>query len=581
MMASSGGQIIANTLRRHGVRTLFALCGGHIAPILVGARQAGIRVVDTRHEAAATFAADAEARLTGRPGVVAVTAGPGVTNAVTALKNARLANSPLVILCGATATVLKGRGALQDIDQSEVLAAHVKWFAAARRVREVDDLLCEAFSRSLSGVPGPVAVEYPVDLLYPEHIVREWYGVARRGGSLAARAERGYLSWHLRRQFAQGRGGTPVTVPAAVSPSRFTARRSDVDRLAERLQRSRRPVVLIGSQAMVAPDTTAAFAAALEGTAAPVYLSGMARGLLGAAHPLQRRHDRKSALREADLVVLAGVPCDFRLDYGRHIGRSAAVVAIGRNPIDLRQNRTPTLAIQADPDLTFSQLAERGHRPPAHWHDWSRTLNRRDADREGEIDRRAAEPADLVNPLALCRAIDQQLTDKAVVVADGGDFVATASYVLRPRGPLSWLDPGVFGTLGVGGGFVAGVHAARPDADIWLLWGDGAAGYSLAELDTFVRHQIGVVAVVGNDASWAQIARDQVAILGEATGTVLRRTDYESVARGWGGEGFRLERTADASVVLAAALDVARSGRPALVNAILAPTDFRKGSMSL
>lgn len=158
---------------------------------------------------------------------------------------------------------------------------------------------------------------------------------------------------------------------------------------------------------------------------------------------------------------------------------------------------------------------------------------------------------------------------------------AISAYVLRPRRPLSWLDPGVFGPLGVGGGFAAGVHAARPSAELWLLWGDGAAGYSIAELDTFVRCGIGLVALIGNDASWAQIAREQVAILGDPTGTVLRRTDYEQIARGWGAEGFRLESDGDAASVLASARQVARSGRPAVVNVILAPSTFRAGSISM
>jgi acetolactate synthase-1/2/3 large subunit len=193
----------------------------------------------------------------------------------------------------------------------------------------------------------------------------------------------------------------------------------------------------------------------------------------------------------------------------------------------------------------------------------------------------AATAGDYVNPIALCRAVEATAPEDSVFVLDGGDFAATASYVLAPRGPLRHLDPGVFGTLGAGGGFALGAASVRPSAEIWVLYGDGAAGFSLAEFDTFVRHRIPVVAVVGNDAAWSQIARDQVAILGDDVGTALRRTDYHTVARGFGAEGLLVERTADVSAALAEAQALARRGRPVLVNVLLDQTDFRRGSISM
>jgi acetolactate synthase-1/2/3 large subunit len=310
----------------------------------------------------------------------------------------------------------------------------------------------------------------------------------------------------------------------------------------------------------------------------------MARGLLGAGHPLQMRHQRKQALREADLVVLAGVPCDFRLDYGRHISGSAVVIALNRSDADLRRNRRPSLAVQADPDLVLRRLAETGGSTTARrdpWQVWRDTLQARDGEREAEISARAAEPTTHVNPLTLFRALDAMLPERSMLVTDGGDFVATASYVLRPRTPLSWLDPGVFGTLGVGGGFVLGAHAARPDHEIWLIWGDGAAAYSLGEVDTFVRHGVPAIAVIGNDASWAQIAREQVELLGESTGTDLRHSDYHRVAEGFGGKGLLLDANEAIDGVLGEARRLAQQGHPVVINAILARTDFRKGSISI
>lgn len=583
----TGGDLIADVLVSHGVRTLFTLCGGHISPILVSSRQRDIRIVDTRHEAAAVFAADAEARLSGRPGVAAVTAGPGITNTITALKNAQLAASPLVVFCGATATILKGRGSLQDIDQEALLLPHVKWFASARRVKDLAPLVREAFTRAQEGVPGPTAIECPVDLLYAEEVVRQLYGLgSSQPRSLAARLQARYLQWHVRRLFSGVESGARSAAAAARAAPRYPPAKGEITALSKYLDGAQRPVLLVGSQALVAPTEVGALAEAVTAIGMPTYLSGMARGLLGASHALQRRHQRKQALREADLVLLAGVPCDFRLDYGRHINAKATVVSLNRSEADLRKNRRPTLAIQADPDLVLRTLAERASSGPApnttrRWSAWQSTLAGRDAEREREIDARAGQAAAHVNPLALFRAMDAILPVRSTLVADGGDFVATASYIVRPRRPLSWLDPGVFGTLGVGGGFALGAHAVDPSAELWVIWGDGAAGYSLTEFDSFVRHRVPVVAIVGNDASWAQIAREQVDLLGESTGTDLRHSDYHLVAQGLGGKGLLLDRPGAVTEVLAEARQLARDGHPVLVNAILDRTDFRKGSLSM
>ena len=193
----------------------------------------------------------------------------------------------------------------------------------------------------------------------------------------------------------------------------------------------------------------------------------------------------------------------------------------------------------------------------------------------------AAYLAHHVNPVALFRELDRAAGETALFVADGGDFVATASYILRPRGPLAWLDPGAFGTLGVGAGFALGATLARPGSEVWLLWGDGASGYGLAELDTFVRHGIPVIAVVGNDAGWAQIAREQVKMLHDDVGTVLARSAYHDVARGLGAEGIEVRRADEVEDALKRARAIAASGRPVLVNVWLDKTDFREGSISM
>ena len=607
----SGGELIAAGLAAQGVRFLFTLCGGHISPILVGAKQLGIRVVDVRDEAAAVFAADAVARLTGVPGVAAVTAGPGVTNTLTAVKNAQLAQSPVVLLGGAAATLLKGRGALQDIEQMPLMLPHVKWAASARAVRDLAPLLAEAFRQAREGVPGPVFLECPIDLLYPEALVRQMYGVqATRGAAgaaaatpaakandgLAARALRWYLRRHLARLFQPG-GGDVAPAPPPRQRSVWLA----VRRAAALLGKSERPVLVVGSQAVFETAAAGELAAALAALAVPCYLAGGARGLLGASHPLQLRHRRKEALREADLVLLAGIPADFRLDYGRQINHRARLVMVSRQAADLRQNRRPTLAVEADPGRFLRDLAAHGARgahgtggaarrtaggaggPGGRWGAWLGALRARDEAREREIAAQAAAEMSggRVNPLHLCREIDALLAPDSVIVADGGDFVGTAAYVLRPRAPLSWLDPGVFGTLGVGGGFALGAKLCRPAADVWIVYGDGSAAYSLAEIDTMARHGLAVVAVIGNDAGWAQIAREQVEMLHDDVGTVLARTAYHEVAAGYGGMGFCIRRPSEVGPVLAEALRLARAGSPVVVNAEIGRTEFRKGSISI
>ena len=581
----NGGELIAQVLDKQGVRFLFTLCGGHISPILVGAKRIGIRVVDVRHEVDAVFAADAVFRLTGIPGVAAVTAGPGVTNTITAVKNAQLAQSAVVLLGGAAATLLKGRGALQDIDQMALIAPHVKWSAAASTVRELVPLLEKAFVEARSGVPGPVFLECPVDLLYHKELVREWYGASSKGGGVAGAGLRLYLSRHAKKLF-EGVDRVRIAEPKKVRPP--APEKGDVRKAAARLRKAKKPVLVLGSQVMLAPPEVPELAQAIEALGAPIYLAGMARGLLGAGHALQLRHKRKEALREADLVVLAGIPSDFRLDYGRHIGRKAEVISVNRSEEDLRKNRKPDLAVHADPALFLrgiaAELGRRDGESGERWKDWLGSLRTRDLEREREIGQQAQtapEGTELVNPVHLCREIDRLLAPDSVLVADGGDFVATAAYTVSPRKPLSWLDPGVFGTLGVGGGFALGAKLCRPEADVWILYGDGSVAYSLAEFDTYARHGIPVLAVVGNDAAWMQIAREQIEILKDDVGVVLARTDYHKAAEGYGGRGLVVTRDADVRPCLEEALALVRAGHPVLVNAHLAKTEFRKGSISM
>jgi acetolactate synthase-like protein len=583
--APHGGAIIAEILLRHGVRQLFALCGGHISPILTGCDERAIQVVDVRDEGNAVFAADAVARMTGILGVAAVTAGPGVTNTVTALKNAQMAQTPLLLLGGATATLLKGRGSLQDIDQLALMKPLTKWATTVKTVPQLGPTIERAIAVATSGVPGPVFVEVPVDLLYPESMVREMYekevGGGKGGKSLAARALELYVKGHLYRQFHAP--ALPSLASFSAPEVRMPTLRDAGDGIAEAvkaLRAAKQPVIVVGSQAMVGVREPDRIARALGELGAPVYLGGAARGLLGRKHTLQFRHARGAALKDADCVIVCGFPFDFRLGYGRGINRKATVIAANLSAAEMKKNKRPQIAVEMHAgDFLCALGAQIG--APGSWDPWFAALREREEKRDNEIAKKAAPLGERIDPLHFFLSMEEAMAEDAILVVDGGDFVATASYIVRPRAPLSWLDPGVFGTLGVGGGFALGAAVARPGREVWLIWGDGSSAYSLAEFDSFVRHGVAPIAVIGNDASWMQIAREQVDMLGTALGTVLRRTDYHKVAEGYGGVGLLLDDPAKVDATLAEAKAIAKSGRPVCINVHLRATDFRKGSISM
>ncbi len=575
-----GGDLIADVLARYGATHLFTLCGGHISPILTGCQARGLRVVDVRDEVNAVFAADAVARMTGTLGVAAVTAGPGVTNTITAVKNAQMAQSPIVIFGGSTATLLKGRGALQDIDQQSFMKHVTKWSTVVKTVPALAPTVERACEIAMEGVPGPVFVEVPVDLLYSEDIVRGWYekeaGLGKAKG-IGAKALELYIRGHLYRQFR-----APV-MPDVHLPELPSLHRTsgDLQKAADALKNAERPVIVVGSQSLVNVKDPGRIARAIGMLGAPVYLAGTARGLLGRTHELQLRHNRGAALKEADVVIVCGFPFDFRLGYGRGIPKKATLIAANLSSHELKKNRRPDVAVEMHAGEFLISLADKISAAGDKWRPWLETLREKEAKRDAEIAGKAKAAGELVDPLHFFLRMEEAMADDAVLVVDGGDFVATASYIVRPRAPLSWLDPGVFGTLGVGGGMALGASLVRPGREVWLIWGDGSSAYTLAEFDSYVRHGVAPIAVIGNDASWMQIAREQIEILGTTLGCDLRRTDYHKVAEGYGGVGLVLTDPARVDATLAEAKAIAKTGRPVCINVHLRKTDFRKGSISI
>jgi thiamine pyrophosphate-dependent acetolactate synthase large subunit-like protein len=371
-----------------------------------------------------------------------------------------------------------------------------------------------------------------------------------------------------------------------MEPGKFSVISADFDtsqvpKALEMIASAQKPALVIGSQAMLHPAKIEKLAAAVETLGMPVYLAGMARGLLGRQHPLLMRHQRKKALKNADLVILAGMPCDFRLDYGRSFGSETRIISVNRSKTDLRLNCRPDHAVLSDPFLFLCALAEVFTPESSDWQSWIQELKNNDDEREKFILTASREATEFINPLLLLKKLNEVIDDKSIIIADGGDFVASAAYILQPPGPLSWLDPGVFGTLGVGAGFALASKLIQPESEVWLIYGDGAAGFSLLEFDTFVRHKVPVIAVVGNDAGWTQIARDQVSIFGDDVATVLRGSDYHLVAEAFGGKGFLLDKQEEIRSVFKEAKQTAKDGHPVLVNVLIGKTDFRKGSISM
>ena len=576
----NGGDIIGRVLQEKQVKYLFTLCGGHISPIIVGAKSNGIRVIDVRHEATAVFAADAMARFSGIPGVAVVTAGPGVTNSITALKNAQLAESPIVLLGGAVATVLKGKGALQDIEQIKLLESTVKWASKIEQDCDIVPMIEEAFDVAQSGIPGPIFLECPIDLLYDEALVRKWYDIgSERHGTIRQKLTGWYLRRHVDKLFACS--DTEIKSEeqeTEIIP--FHVNEEDLEKILSQINNVEKPVMIIGSQSMIKTEEAENLSKAIEDLGIPVYLAGMARGLLGKDHPFYFRHKRTMALKEADLVILAGMPQDFRLNYGRSINPKAYLISINRSEQELKKNRKPDLAVQADSSY-FLQTLVQEEKIDKDFREWIKTLRDRETARIDEIEQFMNEKTEYLNPLNLCQEIESVIDEDSIIVVDGGDFIATASYIVKPTGPLRWIDAGPFGTLGAGAGFALSAKLLNPNSEVWLLYGDGAAGYSIAEFDTFVRHDIPIISIIGNDGGWTQIQRDQVKYLGDDVATTLKHNDYHIVAKGYGAEGLFVNDPKNLTDILNEAKTLNKKGRPVLINALIGKTDFRDGSISM
>ena len=546
-----GGRLVAQAIKRHGTTHLFTLCGGHIQAIYDGCLDEGIRVVDVRHEQTAGHAADGYARVTGRPGVCAVTAGPGVTDVVTAAANAQRAGVPLIIFGGAGPSQLTDMGSLQDMNHLELMRSITKWAVRIPETRRIAEYVDAAFRVAMADVPGPVFLEVPLDLLMNFGDDADLPATTPDPSSRAPVARA---------------GGDPASIARA----------------AALLAKAERPVVIVGTQLRWSPHLDAV-ARAADAWGIPFFLNGMARGALPFEHPSFFSRARRVALGRTDLVLIFGTPFDFRLEYGRAIGSDAKVVQIDLDGRELGRNRRVDVPIDGDSGVVLQQLLAAHSSKGASWASWLDEVRVAETSSRAKMATEIASDASPVNPLRLCAEIGKRLGKEDVVVGDGGDFVATAAYVLRMQAPQIWMDPGPLGTLGVGPGYAMAAALVRPKATTWLVYGDGSFGLHGLEFEAMARQKIPVLAVIGNDAAWTQIRRGQIDLYGEerAVATALEYTRYEKVVEACGGFGVYCERAEEVGPALDRALEATRSGRPACVNVKIAKSEFRKGAISV
>ena len=568
------GLDIGSFFKQKNISSVFTLCGGHISPILVGCEKENINIIQVRDEVSAVFAADAVSRLTDSVGVAIVTAGPGVTNTITAIKNAQMAQSPVLLIGGAAATLLKGRGSLQDIDQISLLKTYVKSAVSVKKTRDVIPTLANALNTATSGVPGPVFVELPIDLLYPEEDIRKEFINQLPKSGYFGKIAHWYVERHLNDLFSSKKSSIKVK-----PVKEFKLDQRKIDKAALAIVKAKKPVFLLGNQVTQNKEFLPMCLKSIDKLSVPTFTSGMARGCFGSSDKYFFRHNRKHALKNADVVVTLGIPLDFRLGYGFSINKDATLIAVNKSKEDLNKNRKPDIGIHADPSRIMHEIGKIINPPSCK--EWIKELTGLEEKRETEILQFSKYETDFVNPVHLCKTIDNFIDEESILVADGGDFVGTASYTIRPRSPLGWLDPGPFGTLGVGGGFAIGAKSSFPKKEVWVFYGDGASAYSLAEFDTLCRHKLPVIAIIGNDASWQQIAREQKQMLGSNIGTELAFNAYEKVVEGYGGKGYYVENHDTLDETLKRAKEDAKLGYPVLVNIKISKSDFRKGSISV
>jgi acetolactate synthase-1/2/3 large subunit len=530
--AVHGGRLVARTLASRGVEKLFTLSGGHLFSIYDGCKDEGIDVVDTRHEQAATWAAEGWAKATRGAGVCALTAGPGVTNGMSAIAGAQQNGSPLVVLGGRAPEMRWGSGSLQEIDHVPFVAPLTKSAETVKRTAAIPEATARALDGAIELPSGPTFVDYPLDVVFQE---------------------------------------AEVEIPAAPgSGDRATA--DGAEQAGAILAAAERPVIMAGTNLYWARGEGPLRELA-EALGIPVFLNGMGRGCLPADHELAFSRARGHGLKGADVALVVGVPLDFRLGFGGSFGEETRLIQLDFAPSRLEATRKPELAMAGDIAATLSAIRESAvgeggaSERTAGWVAELRATEaeKREAERGDFDDERAP-----LHPLRVYRDLREVLDGDAIVIGDGGDFVSYAGRVIETYEPGCWMDPGPYGCLGAGPGQAIGAKLAHPERQVCVLLGDGAFGFSGLEFDTMVRHGLPVVGVMGNNGIWALEKHPMEFLYGYSIAAELQEgARYDQVVEALGGHGELVAEPAELRPALERAFE---SGKPALVNVLTDPS---------
>ncbi|KQY54473.1 MULTISPECIES: acetolactate synthase [unclassified Nocardioides] len=533
-LTGHGGELAVHVARAHGVETMFTLSGAHVFPMYDGAVKADppMRLVDVRHEQTAAFAAEATGKLTRVPGLAVLTAGPGVTNGVSAIAQAQFAGSPMVVVGGRAPGNRWGTGSLQELDQPPIIAPVAKHARTLPTVGDIAGGIDDAFAAARSPHRGPAFVDVPMDEFF-NSATSDFTGVRR-------------------------------TDPAVADPESVTG-------IAELIGRAQRPVLVLGTDVW-ADGADVAARSFVEAIGIPTITNGMGRGVVPGGHPLLVTKARGQALGTSDLVVVVGTPLDFRLGYGVFGGKDGAPVAevvhIADSEAQVSGHATLAGSAYGDLSLLFEALVDAMHqvvRKP-DWSPWVSALQQGVAAAVERDSALLSAEADPIHPARIYGELVPRLADDAVVIGDGGDFVSFAGKFVEPKRAGCWLDPGPYGCLGAGLGSAMAARIARPSSQVVLLLGDGAAGFSLMDVDSLVRQDLPVVMVCGNNSAWGLEKGPMQMLYGyDVAADLAPRTPYDEVVKALGGAG---ETVSDPRQIGAAIDRAFASGVPYLVNVI-------------
>jgi acetolactate synthase I/II/III large subunit len=525
-MAEHGGRIVAKALKSRGVDNLFTLSGGHLFSIYDGCKAEGIGIVDVRHEQTAAFAAEGVAKATRGVGVAALTAGPGVTNGISAIAGAEANGSPICVLGGRAPEMRWGSGSLQEIDHLPFVSPLVKSAATAKEPSGIGPLTASALDLAAAAPTGPTFVDYPLDVV-----------------------------------FTEGEVEIPDAAVAEAEPA------AGVEEAAALLAAAERPVVMAGS-GLYWGRGEGELRALVEALGIPVFLNGLGRGCLPADHDLYFSRARGTALGDADVALVVGVPLDFRLGFGGAFGETTKLIRLDVAPNELTRNRTPDVDLVGDVRATLAALREAAGEG-TRTRPWLEQLS------NVETERREGERAELedgrspLHPVRVYKELGEVLDRDAIVIGDGGDFVSYAGRFIDTYEPGCWMDPGPFGCLGAGPGQAIGAKVSRPDRQVCLLLGDGAFGFAGIEFDTMARHGLGVVGVMGNNGIWGLEHHPMQFLYGYSVAAELQpETRYDELVETLGCKGVLVREPGELRPALERAFE---SGEPTLVNVLTDP----------